>query len=104
MQFPDNGSILSSATLLSVVAWLYLATNSARVITYVPQITAVWRSTDGAQAISILTWTSWVISHVTGILYGVLVMKDTYFVGISLLNLVCCAAVALIAARRRGLL
>lgn len=97
-------SLLSSASMLSIIAWLYLVTNSARAITYVPQIVAVWRCTDGAQAISLVTWISWVISHLTGALYGALVIRDGFFVGISILNVVCCGLVALIAARRRGLL
>lgn len=98
---PDN-TLISSAPFLSIIAWLYLATNSARAITYVPQIVAVWRCTDGAQAISLLTWWSWVLSHATGALYGALVIHDGFFVGISILNVVCCSLVALIAARRRG--
>lgn len=93
---------ISSASMQSIIAWLYLATNSARAITYVPQIIAVWRCNDGARAISLLTWWSWVIAQVTSTLYGALVIHDGFFVGISILNVVCCSLVALIAARRRG--
>jgi hypothetical protein len=37
-------------------------------------------------------------------MYGAWVVRDGLFVTISAINLVCCATVALIAARRRGLL
>lgn len=86
-----------------LIAWAYLLTNATRFITYLPQIAAVWRSQDGARAISLLTWSSWVVSHVTGLAYGALVMKDTYFVVITFINLVGCGCVTIIAAHRRGL-
>lgn len=100
--FPDIGHA-GVAPWGTLIAWLYLLTNATRFITYLPQIAAVWRSRDGAQAISLLTWSSWVVSHLTGIAYGALVMKDTYFVVITLINLLGCGCVTLIAAHRRGL-
>jgi uncharacterized protein with PQ loop repeat len=98
---------LSNAALApygTLVAWLYLITNATRFITYLPQIAAVWRSQDGARAISLLTWGSWVLSHLTALAYGALITKDTYFVVITVINLVGCSCVTAIAARRRGLL
>ena len=59
------GDLQPSATLMSIVSWLYLATNSARAFTYLPQIAAVWRCTDGARAISLVTWSSWVLADLT---------------------------------------
>jgi len=93
-----------SSPYLTLIAWLYLVTNATRFLTYLPQIAAVWRCRDGAQAISLLTWGSWVLSHLTAMFYGVLVMQDIYFVVITGINLAGCASVTLIAARRRGLL
>jgi hypothetical protein len=90
-----------SAQALSVIAWIYFVTNAARVLTYMPQIVAVWCSNDGAYAISLLTWGSWVVSHLAAVAYGVVVVRDFFFVAISLVNLVCCAAVTLIATLRR---
>ena len=98
------GDLQSSATLMSIVSWLYLATNSVRAVTYVPQIVAVWHCTDGARAISLVTWSSWVLANLAGVMYGAWVVRDGLFITISAINLVCCATVALIAARRRGLL
>lgn len=99
-----GSDLQSSATLISMVSWLYLSTNSARAVTYLPQVVAVWRCTDGARAISLLTWSSWVLANLTAVMYGIWVVRDVFFVAISAINLVFCATVTLIAARRRGLL
>jgi hypothetical protein len=88
--------------MLALIGWLYLLTNAARVLTYIPQIVVVWRCTDGAASVSLLTWGSWVLSNVTATVYAVLVVRDALFVAISLVNLLGCAAVAVIAARRRA--
>lgn len=86
---------------LAVIGWLYLLTNATRVVTYIPQIVDVWRCTDGALSVSLLTWGSWVLSNLTAMVYGALVVRDTFLVFVSLVNLAGCAAVAAIAARRR---
>ncbi len=99
MQFPSVP--MSGSAWLALTGWLYLLTNAVRVFTYIPQIVVVWRCTDGALTVSLLTWGSWVLSNVTATLYGVLVVQDGLFVTISLVNLIGCAAVTLIAARRR---
>jgi hypothetical protein len=88
--------------MLNAVAWLYLLTNATRVVTYVPQIVVVWRCADGALSVSLLTWGSWVLSQLTALFYGVLVVHDWPFVLISLINLLGCACVTGIAMRRRA--
>lgn len=100
----DEASLQLSSTTAAAIGWFYLVTNSVRVLTYIPQIIAVWRCRDGARAISLLTWGSWVISNAAAIAYGVLVVHDAFFVVISTINLGGCAAVTLLAAQRRGLL
>ena len=62
-------SSLANTPLLAAIAWSYLAINSTRIVTYVPQIVAAWRCTDGARAISLFTWSSWTVSHVSGLAY-----------------------------------
>ncbi len=84
----------------SSIAWFYLIANSMRGFTYLPQIVAVWRSRDGAQSLSLLTWGSWLVAHVAAILYG-WVLNDAFFTSISVINCTGCAAVTAIAARRR---
>ncbi|MBC7680993.1 MAG: hypothetical protein H7172_01555 [Ferruginibacter sp.] len=88
-------------SMVSVIAWLYVVTNATRVVTYVPQIVVVWRCTDGAPSVSLLTWGSWVLSQVSALFYGVLVVHDLPFVLISVINLLGCACVTGITLRRR---
>lgn len=85
------------------VAWLYVATNSARVFGYVPQILAIHRCRDGVPAISLLTWLSWLVSHMTAVLYGALIVHDPFFLLVSVLNLTGCSVVtSMVVARRRA--
>jgi hypothetical protein len=86
---------------LSAVVWLYLLTNAARIFTYMPQIYAVWRDSQGAQTLSLLTWGSWSLSHVCALAYALLVAKDLPLGLISTMNLVGCGLVTAIAVRRR---
>ncbi len=92
---------LHAPAWIAAIAWCYLLSNSARLFTYLPQIAAVWRSRDGASAISLLTWSSWVLSHMAAVLYGLWVVADTFFVTVSTINLVGCSAVTVLAALRR---
>ncbi|MFT4196227.1 hypothetical protein [Ottowia sp.] len=85
----------------AAIAWGYLLSNAARVFTYLPQIVVVWRCRDGARAVSLLTWGSWVAANSMAVLYGALVVSDLFFLLISLVNLAGCGLVAGIAARRR---
>jgi hypothetical protein len=90
--------------LVDCVAWMYVVTNSLRVFFYAPQICAVFKAEDGAQAVSIATWSFWTFANLTGALYGWFVLHDGAFGAVSAANLACTAAVTLIAARkRRGL-
>ncbi|MFT3717397.1 hypothetical protein [Pseudorhodoferax sp.] len=92
---------LASAPWLAAIAWAYLVTNVGRIVTYVPQIVAVWRCTDGARAISLFTWGSWMVANATALAYGALVLKDLFFLAITGINMFGCSAVTLIAAWRR---
>jgi uncharacterized protein with PQ loop repeat len=104
MTMPAPDLPAAAGAMASAIAWLYLLTNSARVVSYLPQIIAIWRCRDGAHSISLLTWGYWMMSHLTAVLYGSVVVRDAYFIAISAMNLTCCAAVTCLAARRRGLL
>ena len=88
--------------VLSFVAWAYLISNATRVLTYVPQIVAVWRCPHGAISVSLMTWGSWAASNLTAVLYGALVVDDGFFVAISLINLIGCGAVTSIVCWKRS--
>jgi len=94
-------SSLANTPLLAAIAWSYLAINSTRIVTYVPQIVAAWRCTDGARAISLFTWSSWTVSHVSGLAYGTLVLHDMFFSVITLINLLGCLSVTSIVTMHR---
>ena len=91
----------ASLTTAAAIGWFYLITNAMRVFTYLPQIVAVWRSTDGARAVSLLTWGSWLVSNAAAILYGLIVVHDLGFVLISSVNFCGCGCVTLTALQRR---
>ena len=97
----DLSQVPAGSLAAAAVAWLYLLSNAVRFFSYLPQIMVVWRCSDGARSISLLTWSMWSISHITATLYGVLVVRDAFFIFVSLVNLGGCAAVTVIAARRR---
>lgn len=86
---------------MASIAWFYLVTNSARIITYVPQIIAVARATDGARSLSLITWGSWVVSHLAALLYATLVQQDSFFAFVSALNMVCTLTVFWITMSKR---
>ena len=88
-------------TAVECVAWVYVITNSLRVLFYAPQIRAVLKADDGARALSITTWSFWTFAHLTATLYGWFVIHDSAFSAIFAGNLACAAAVTLIAARKR---
>jgi uncharacterized protein with PQ loop repeat len=88
------------ADVLHAITWLYFASNSARILTFIPQIVAVYRCRDGAKAISLITWGSWVVSHFFAVLYAI-VQKDLFFLLVSIMNFVCNLAVFCIVVQRR---
>ena len=83
------------------VAWVYVITNSLRVLFYAPQIRAVLNCEDGARSLSLATWGFWTFANLTATLYGWFVIHDSAFCAIFAGNLACTAAVTLIAARKR---
>ncbi len=86
----------SSLMTAAAIGWFYLVTNAMRVFTYLPQIVAVWRSTDGARAVSLFTWGSWLVCNGSAILYGAVVVNDLFFVMIASVNFCGCTCVTLI--------
>lgn len=60
----------------TVVAWLFLAANSGRLLAYLPQIVAAARCEAGARSVSILTWGYFAFAHGTAVLYAVVVLED----------------------------
>ena len=91
----DSGLLIPAS-----IAWFYVLANALRVFTYMPQIIAAWRSQDGARALSLLTWSGWLVANLSSVLYGVL-LRDAFLTLVSLSNFAGCATVTVIAVHRR---
>ena len=79
-----------------LIGWAYVLVNAGRVLSYLPQIVAVWRCSDGARSISLLTWSYWACSHLTASLYAGIVIGDWKLLAVSLGNLASCTTVVLL--------
>ena len=49
---------------LSTLAWLFTLLNSARVLSYLPTVWAIWASGDSSQH-SLITWGTWLGANLT---------------------------------------
>jgi len=92
---------MDSDYALWLIGWAYVLANTGRVLSYLPQIATVWRCSDGARSISLLTWTYWAFSHLTASLYAGIVIDDWKLLAVSLGNLASCTTVVLITCLRR---
>ncbi len=63
-------------TDLSWIGPAFALANSLRALSFVPQILAVARSTDGARDIALLTWSIWTATNLLGVAYGAVVAGD----------------------------
>lgn len=63
-------------TDLSWIGPAFALANSLRALSFVPQILAVARSTDGARDIALLTWGIWTATNLLGVAYGAVVAAD----------------------------
>lgn len=81
--------LASPDMVVMIVAWVYLVTNIGRVFFYLPQIQAAMRCGNGAMAVSKLTWGSFALSHLAAMVYGSVILHDTLFTAVSLLNFLC---------------
>ena len=88
-------------SVIDWLAWLYVLTNTVRILFYAPQIRAVLKCDDGAAAVSLTTWGFWTFANLTAALYGWFVVHDRAFTLIFLGNLVCTGTVTLIATMKR---
>ena len=83
----------------SVTAFALL--NGARIIAYAPQIRCLARDTSNAQAVSLVTWTLFALANAATVAYAVVVLNDLLMAGVFTLNLIGCAAIVVLIARKR---
>lgn len=58
------------------IGWLFLATNTGRLVAYFPQILATLRCETGARSVSVLTWSYFALAHFSALLYALFVLRD----------------------------
>lgn len=84
------------------IAWLFVATNTGRILAYLPQIVAALRCSESARSISLLTWSYFALSHFTAVLYGAIVLHDQRMTWIFLGNLAATGGLCAILLWKRG--
>jgi hypothetical protein len=89
-------------TFADVTLLAFTASNSIRVIAYVPQIWKAATDTHGAQAISFTTWALFLASHLTTAVYAVVNREDWMMATVFLANGAGCFAILALAAWRRA--
>jgi uncharacterized protein with PQ loop repeat len=62
--------------ITDLVTWAFLTVNGGRIVAYIPQVVAAWKCDNGAKSVSRLTWGYFAFAHLTGILYGLLVIHN----------------------------
>lgn len=96
---------MDDMTLADLAAWLFMAFNGLRLVSYLPQICRVARDPNGASAISYTTWALWTGAHASTGLYASTNLDDAMLTGFSAVYATCCASViALTAVKRRQFL
>lgn len=87
-----------------LIGWLFLVTNTGRLVAYFPQIFAAARCDAGARSVSLLTWGYFAVAHFTALLYAVFVLRDSRSIAIFCGNFVVTLVLVAIVARKRAAL
>jgi hypothetical protein len=75
---------------VELVSWIFFATNTARVLAYLPQLRSAWHCENGAASVNRLTWGYFSLAHLSGALYSFVVTADVGMALIFLGNFVAC--------------
>lgn len=78
--------------------------NTARVFAYLPQIVKISQDTQGATAISYMTWGLFGVSHLSTVAYAVLVVDDWRMAAVFAANTLCCVVIVGLTAWKRAML
>lgn len=81
----------------------FTAFNAVRVVSYIPQIIKIWRDRHGCEAVSIITWMLFGLSHLSTVIYALIVVNDYYMAAVFSANAFCCAIIVVLTKRSRML-
>jgi hypothetical protein len=84
---------LSMSFTVELAITIFSISNCVRVVAYVPQILQVIRDREGATAVSCMTWLLFSLSHLSTVVYALLVIGDWRMAVIFLANLLCCLTI-----------
>lgn len=71
----------------------FTAFNAFRVVSYVPQMLKIYRDRHGSEAVSIVTWALFGLSHLSTVLYAITVPVDFFMAAVFAANAVCCVSI-----------
>lgn len=98
---PTTPALTADAVIEPILIGAYALTNSLRIVGYLPQIVAVMRASDRAEAVSLATWTFWTVANMTTTAYSAVILEDFLTMAVFSGNSVCCAVVVSIVAWKR---
>ena len=88
-------------TLADYSMMAFALLNGARVLAYMPQIVCVYRDTNGAPSVSLVTWLMFAAANLATVSYALTVTSDLVVAGVFALNTLSCLIItALVAVRR----
>jgi len=79
--------------LQNITLALFAACNSARIIAYLPQIYKAATDVNGASAISGMTWSLFLIAHLSTIAHAIVNLGDWWLAACFAGNAACCVAI-----------
>ena len=88
-------------SLEEITLALFAASNSIRVIAYVPQIFKAANDKNGASSISFMTWFLFLLAHLTTVAYALINRSDWGLAACFAVNAVCCLAILAVAYWKR---
>jgi hypothetical protein len=89
-------------TLADVTLAVFTLFNTLRFLAYVPQIARALKDRSGAQAISLGTWSLFLVSHLSAMAYAIVNQHDWTMATLFLLNGMGCALIIAIATVKRS--
>jgi len=100
---PSAGRLIAGRmTLADATLAVFTLFNTLRFLAYVPQIARALKDRSGAQAISLGTWSLFLVSHLSAMAYAVVNQHDWPMATLFLLNGIGCALIIAIATVRRS--